>query len=93
VRVEPLRRAGKLDFDARVPIPISVFPSTYRNDATSEETTKTKVEGEVKLEDRQGRGGRVTKEKVDINIKDDRYRDRDDYRVYEKTDRIVKDDR
>ncbi|KAK5077307.1 hypothetical protein LTR64_005210 [Lithohypha guttulata] len=39
---------GNLDFDARVPIPISVFPSTYRSDATSvETTTETRVEGEV----------------------------------------------
>ncbi|ODH26412.1 woronin body major protein [Paracoccidioides brasiliensis] len=37
-----------LDFDARVPIPFSVFPSSYRSDAVSE-TTHTRVEGEVKL--------------------------------------------
>ncbi|KAI9732220.1 MAG: hypothetical protein M1834_004317 [Cirrosporium novae-zelandiae] len=37
-----------LDFDARVPIPISVFPSSYRSDAVSE-TTHTRVEGEVNL--------------------------------------------
>lgn len=42
------RQVGNLDFDARVPIPISVFPSTYRSDATSvETTTETRVEGEV----------------------------------------------
>ncbi|KAK5942131.1 hypothetical protein PMZ80_006085 [Knufia obscura] len=60
-RVESLRRlkVGNLDFDARVPIPVSVFPSTYRNDATSvETTTETKVEGEAN----QGEPQRVGRE-------------------------------
>lgn len=40
--------SGNLDFDARVPIPISIFPSTYRNDGNEQEsTTRTRVEGEV----------------------------------------------
>lgn len=40
---------ANLDFDARVPVPFSVFPSTYRNDeeqsssSSSEQDTKTKV--------------------------------------------------
>ncbi|KAJ5470300.1 Nucleic acid-bindingOB-fold [Penicillium desertorum] len=38
-----------LDFDARVPIPFSVFPSSYRSDAVSE-TTQTRVEGEVNFD-------------------------------------------
>ncbi|KAF7125317.1 hypothetical protein CNMCM5793_001495 [Aspergillus hiratsukae] len=38
-----------LDFDARVPIPFSVFPSSYRSDAVPE-TTLTRVEGEVNLD-------------------------------------------
>ncbi|EAS31259.2 woronin body major protein [Coccidioides immitis RS] len=42
------QRTVNLDFDARVPIPFSVFPSSYRSDAVSE-TTHTRVEGEVKL--------------------------------------------
>ncbi|EER41322.1 woronin body major protein [Histoplasma capsulatum H143] len=41
-------RTVNLDFDARVPIPFSVFPSSYRSDAVSE-TTHTRVEGEVNL--------------------------------------------
>ncbi|KAK2756576.1 hypothetical protein FQN54_005469 [Arachnomyces sp. PD_36] len=36
-----------LDFDARIPIPFSVFPSSYRSNTVSE-TTQTVVEGEVK---------------------------------------------
>ncbi|EKV12962.1 Woronin body protein HexA, putative [Penicillium digitatum Pd1] len=38
-----------LDFDARVPIPFSVFPSSYRSDAVSE-TTQIRVEGEVNFD-------------------------------------------
>ncbi|PGH31746.1 woronin body major protein [[Emmonsia] crescens] len=41
-------RTVNLDFDARVPIPFSVFPSSYRSDAVSE-TTHTRVEEEVNL--------------------------------------------
>ncbi|KAL8690132.1 MAG: hypothetical protein Q9224_004480 [Gallowayella concinna] len=42
---------GNLDFDARVPIPFSVFPSSYSNDSntTTEETTRIRVEGEANL--------------------------------------------
>ncbi|KAJ5689520.1 hypothetical protein N7462_003912 [Penicillium macrosclerotiorum] len=42
-------KSVNLDFDARVPIPFSVFPSSYRSDAVSE-TTHTRVEGEVQLD-------------------------------------------
>ncbi|GES64261.1 woronin body major protein [Aspergillus terreus] len=43
---------ANLDFDARVPIPFSVFPSSYRSDAVPETTlTATeRVEGEVNLD-------------------------------------------
>ncbi|KAI9929988.1 hypothetical protein ASPWEDRAFT_167652 [Aspergillus wentii DTO 134E9] len=41
---DPARRAN-LDFDARVPIPFSVFPSSYRSDAVPEPTPE-RVEGE-----------------------------------------------
>ncbi|KAK9642290.1 hypothetical protein HCH54_007725 [Aspergillus fumigatus] len=43
------QRTANLDFDARVPIPFSVFPSSYRSDAVPE-TTLTRVEGEVNLD-------------------------------------------
>ncbi|KGO68950.1 Nucleic acid-binding, OB-fold [Penicillium italicum] len=43
------KKSVNLDFDARVPIPFSVFPSSYRSDAVSE-TTQTRVEGEVNFE-------------------------------------------
>ncbi|KAJ5104947.1 hypothetical protein NUU61_002294, partial [Penicillium alfredii] len=75
---------ANLDFDARVPIPFSVFPSSYRSDAVSE-TTQTRVEGEVNLDRTSGveredtRGSaplpdpRVHgKEEVDFRIQEDR---------------------
>ncbi|KAH0555725.1 hypothetical protein GP486_006329 [Trichoglossum hirsutum] len=47
-----------LDFDARVPIPFSVFPSSYRSDAASSSTTQVRVEGEVNLPSQTSRVGR-----------------------------------
>ncbi|KAL4808727.1 hypothetical protein BDV18DRAFT_157668 [Aspergillus unguis] len=42
---------ANLDFDARVPIPFSVFPSSYRSDAVPEPTLAAEgVEGEVQLD-------------------------------------------
>ncbi|KAH8589742.1 hypothetical protein B0O99DRAFT_676540 [Bisporella sp. PMI_857] len=46
-----------LDFDARVPIPVSVFPSSYRGDVVNT-TTTTHVEAEVKLPEQPQRVGR-----------------------------------
>ncbi|TVY38910.1 Woronin body major protein [Lachnellula subtilissima] len=53
---------GTLDFDARVPIPFSVFPSSYRNDAVEQQTVEeTHVEAEINLphrhQERVGREG------------------------------------
>ncbi|KAE8156529.1 hypothetical protein BDV40DRAFT_305981 [Aspergillus tamarii] len=45
------QRTANLDFDARVPIPFSVFPSSYRSDAVPEPTlAPERVEGEVNLD-------------------------------------------
>jgi hypothetical protein len=52
------RDSGILDFDARVPIPFSVFPSSYRSDATTETTEKVRVEAELELPDQASRVGR-----------------------------------
>ena len=82
---------GNLDFDARVPIPVSVFPSTYRNDATSvEATTETKVEGQVSQGAATQRVGRedtrFRKETVDVSYgKPQREERPDDYRIVEET--------
>ncbi|KAH8816928.1 hypothetical protein F5884DRAFT_818826 [Xylogone sp. PMI_703] len=46
----PVHKSVNLDFDARVPIPFSLFPSSYRSDAgvqTTTTTTKTRIEGEI----------------------------------------------
>ncbi|KAJ5573942.1 uncharacterized protein N7459_008369 [Penicillium hispanicum] len=57
-----LATSVNLDFDARVPIPFSVFPSSYRSDAVSE-TTQTRVEGEVQLD----RTSRVEREDTRVS--------------------------
>ncbi|KAH9869527.1 hypothetical protein IAQ61_006734 [Plenodomus lingam] len=49
------RDSGKLDFEARVPIPFSVFPSAYRN-AENKLSTSVKVESEVKVEEQASYG-------------------------------------
>lgn len=48
-----------LDFDARLPIPFSVFPSTYRSDTSVSEETNIRVEGQADLPLRGGREGIV----------------------------------
>ncbi|KAH4120857.1 hypothetical protein HBI56_026230 [Parastagonospora nodorum] len=48
--------SDKLDFEARVPIPFSVFPSAYRN-AEVKESTSVKVEGEAKVSQQAVHGG------------------------------------
>lgn len=42
------QRPVKLDFDARIPVPFSVFPSSYRNEDVAAVTTKVKIEGEAR---------------------------------------------
>ncbi|KAL2122200.1 hypothetical protein VTJ04DRAFT_2655 [Mycothermus thermophilus] len=53
------RRVGNLDFEARVPVPFSVFPSSYRE---SETATQTHVheEVEIKLPQLAGREGHAS---------------------------------
>ncbi|EED17512.1 Woronin body protein HexA, putative [Talaromyces stipitatus ATCC 10500] len=96
------QRTVNLDFEARVPIPFSVFPSSYRSDAVSE-TTQTRVEGEVEI-NRTSRVGREDtagaplpdprvygKEEVDVRIRTDDRRPRtrfEETRVYEERDRF-----
>ncbi|KKA23408.1 Woronin body protein HexA [Rasamsonia emersonii CBS 393.64] len=86
------QRTVTLDFDARVPIPFSVFPSSYRSDAVSE-TTQTRVEGEVNFDrtsrvGREDTAGRLSdprgygREEVDLRIRTD---DRRPARRYEES--------
>ncbi|KAE8553621.1 hypothetical protein TMatcc_006933 [Talaromyces marneffei ATCC 18224] len=96
------QRTVNLDFEARVPIPFSVFPSSYRSDAVSE-TTQTRVEEEVEINttSRVGREDTVGaplpdprvygKEEVDVRIRTDDRRPHSRYeetRVYEERDRF-----
>ncbi|KAF2431545.1 hypothetical protein EJ08DRAFT_587143, partial [Tothia fuscella] len=61
-----------LDFDARVPIPFSVFPSSYRSDAVTETKTQSKVEGKLDLPDQTSRVGREGTETRYTSISSDR---------------------
>ncbi|KAL9531960.1 Woronin body major protein [Sphaerulina musiva] len=83
-----------LDYDARVPVPFSVFPSTYRNEKTS--TTEVQVDERITVqgagrEDRhdrpQGPSRRDDRYREDIRItEEDRYRRggrSEDIRIYE----------
>ncbi|CAG8138018.1 unnamed protein product [Penicillium nalgiovense] len=82
-----------LDFDARVPIPFSVFPSSYRSDAVSE-TTQTRVEGEanfdrtsrVEREDTRGSAPLPApvqgKQEVEFRIQEERPRIQEEHRQY-----------
>ncbi|KAK2608448.1 hypothetical protein QQS21_003017 [Conoideocrella luteorostrata] len=48
---------ANLDFEARVPVPFSIFPSTYR-DSESQTTTQTHEEVDIKLPNKQEPAGR-----------------------------------
>ncbi|KAK1764067.1 hypothetical protein QBC33DRAFT_580571 [Phialemonium atrogriseum] len=79
---------ANLDFEARVPVPFSIFPSSYREAET--ETTQTHEELEIKLPNQAGRegqyssyqaqadlppnGGRYSEEEVHITREEDHYR-------------------
>ncbi|KAI4932271.1 uncharacterized protein J4E92_004171 [Alternaria infectoria] len=55
--------SGKLDFEARVPIPFSVFPSAYRN-AEGKESTSVQVEEQEAQFEQQASHGREGHEEV-----------------------------
>ncbi|KAH6674703.1 hypothetical protein B0J14DRAFT_561735 [Halenospora varia] len=59
-RFSRILKVGNLDFDARVPIPFSIFPSSYRSDAV-ESIEQTHVEGEIHLPQEPQRVGRADK--------------------------------
>ncbi|KAJ5518179.1 Nucleic acid-binding OB-fold [Penicillium expansum] len=87
------QKSVNLDFDARVPIPFSVFPSSYRSDAVSE-TTQTRVEGEVnfdrtsRVEREDTRGSAPLpapvhgKEEVEFRIQEERPRIQEEHPQY-----------
>ncbi|KAL8965253.1 MAG: hypothetical protein Q9183_003951 [Haloplaca sp. 2 TL-2023] len=76
---------GNLDFDARVPIPFSVFPSSYANNST-EETTRVRVEGEAHLPRRredQEKESRYSSFSATLPNRDRTQYEKDEVRVYE----------
>ncbi|RMZ83629.1 hypothetical protein DV738_g1137, partial [Chaetothyriales sp. CBS 135597] len=86
-----------LDFDARVPIPISIFPSTYRSEAASEQTADYRLGGEAQVT-AGGRFGREdtrysSRQDYDINVRDDRRQARQDINtnIYQGQDRVRED--
>ncbi|KAL9086272.1 MAG: hypothetical protein Q9165_007187 [Trypethelium subeluteriae] len=78
-----------LDFDARVPIPFSVFPSSYRSDAVTE---TTKEEAEVRLPSQTSRVGREGHETRYSSFQAEQTGRRGDRR-YEEDVRIYEEDR
>ncbi|KAL8716323.1 MAG: hypothetical protein Q9220_000228 [cf. Caloplaca sp. 1 TL-2023] len=74
---------SNLDFDARVPIPFSVFPSAYSND-TSEETTRIRVQGEANLpRRREDQETKYSSFSASLPHRDRPQYERDEVKVYE----------
>ncbi|KAK3330502.1 hypothetical protein B0H66DRAFT_635531 [Apodospora peruviana] len=80
-------KVANLDFEARVPVPFSIFPSSYRESETAATTqTHTHQELEIKLPERAGREGqhssfqaqaalpRFREEEVRITREEEQYR-------------------
>ncbi|KAK9776361.1 putative Translation elongation factor IF5A C-terminal domain-containing protein [Seiridium cardinale] len=62
---------GNLDFEARVPVPFSIFPSSYKDDKTAEvqTTTQTHEEVEIKLpEKKAGREGQYSSSQASVHL-------------------------
>ncbi|RBR05310.1 uncharacterized protein FIESC28_11395 [Fusarium coffeatum] len=54
-----LAKVANLDFEARVPVPFSIFPSTYRESESHTQTvTETKTHEEVEIKPQQPEAGR-----------------------------------
>lgn len=68
------------DFDARVPVPFSVFPSSYRNQKTSETEVTTDERLTVEGAGREDRHDRYSQQQP-TSRRDDRYRE--DIRITE----------
>ncbi|KAK2075281.1 hypothetical protein P8C59_009420 [Phyllachora maydis] len=54
---EETQRSPNLDFEARVPVPFSIFPSSYRESGPVSTTQKTHEELEITLPHKAGRAG------------------------------------
>ncbi|KAM4065168.1 woronin body major protein [Hirsutella rhossiliensis] len=62
-------KVGNLDFEARVPVPFSIFPSTYR-DSQSQTTTQTHEEVDIQLPSKQpaGREGQYSSYSAHVDL-------------------------
>ncbi|EGS22922.1 putative woronin body protein [Thermochaetoides thermophila DSM 1495] len=59
----------KLDFEARVPVPFSVFPSAYRESETATQTAQaTHTEVEIKVPEKAGRKGQASSIEVHAHL-------------------------
>ncbi|KAI4242781.1 MAG: hypothetical protein L6R40_003845 [Gallowayella cf. fulva] len=77
---------SNLDFDARVPIPFSVFPSSYSNDSntTTEESTRIRVEGEANLpRRREDQESKYSSFSAHIDKSDRPHHQKEEVRIYE----------
>lgn len=75
-----------LDFDARVPIPFSIFPSSYKSDeaSTSQSGEKIKVEADVKISKTKIGGREDTEERIYSYSEDRRpYRKEEHVHIHE----------
>ncbi|ETS78466.1 hypothetical protein PFICI_10528 [Pestalotiopsis fici W106-1] len=64
-------QVGNLDFEARVPVPFSIFPSSYKDDKTAEveTTTQTHQEVQINLPDKKaGREGQYSSSQASVNL-------------------------
>ncbi|KAI0174657.1 hypothetical protein BJ166DRAFT_574868 [Pestalotiopsis sp. NC0098] len=62
---------GNLDFEARVPVPFSIFPSSYKDDKTAEveTTTQTHQEVQINLPDKKaGREGQYSSSQAHTHL-------------------------
>ncbi|KAK3676954.1 hypothetical protein LTR78_003159 [Recurvomyces mirabilis] len=83
IHLEALKPLVNLDFDARVPVPFSVFPSSYKNEQASAETTEVKSEERITVQDA-GREGRYQQSQAIPSRRDDNNRyTREDVRITE----------
>jgi len=83
---------GNLDFDARVPVPFSIFPSSYRNEDTTE-TTRVRLEGEANLPQPSSRVGREGDESRYSSFSASLPHRRDRTRVGEEEVKVYEEDR
>ncbi|KXJ93956.1 hypothetical protein Micbo1qcDRAFT_231558 [Microdochium bolleyi] len=61
-------KVATLDFEARVPVPFSVFPSSYREKEVETKTTKTHEEIQVSVAEKPGREGQFSSVSASVQV-------------------------